>query len=375
MSAPATLRTVRLFGHLAEGVGDTLELVFKTPAEALRLIEVNFPGFIKRFKEGRYFVTAVRGKRERDLPADRLTLGFTGEELHIMPEAVGAKKGKGLLMAIIGGLIIGAAFFLSGGTLATVLPGLFGLTGSTYGTLATMGAGLILQGVGILLTPSMKANKAEEEKQSYVFNGPVNVTEQGGVLGLVFGKMMVGTVVVSASLDVEMLLGDPLDNEVSNPAVHLPYYRVYPVITTPRDPDTPLAGGRGNVVDMLDLLSLPTGFSVTHASLDGAAKVAIGTFPTFSGTVKTIAGAGAVTFYVNPSAQTDTVQVIWNAGFSAKRGYTSKLNLTLTNGPVVSETVVTATLGNYSDAPGANVGYTNTNDGNGNFTTTDVGGR
>lgn len=204
------LRKVRLMGHLAEGIGDSLRLAFDTPARALRLIEANFPGFMRRFKEGHYFVTVVRPSgRERDLREEELHAGFTGD-LIIMPAAVGASSGKrkGLLGALLGAVLIGAAFFFSGGTLAAALPGLLGAGGVTFGTIAQLGMGLLLNGVAMMLTPTPNTDYSDvDEKRSFMFNGPTNLSEQGGVVPVIFGTMMVGTTTISASLDSEILEG------------------------------------------------------------------------------------------------------------------------------------------------------------------------
>lgn len=377
MQLPQTLRTVHLYGHLAEGIGRKLDLCFSSPAEALRLIEVNFPGFLARFKEGLYHVSVVRNGREVDLEGDRLTLGFTGEALHIMPRAVGAKKGKGLLTALLGGLLIGAAFFLSGGALATALPGIFGITGATYGTLATMGVGLILQGIGILLTPTPKTDYQEDEKRSYIFNGPINVNEQGGVLPVIFGKMMVGTTVLSASLDVEMLEGTPFSFTSLNPSF----------VDRVRNPN-----GVSTIFEVDDLVDVPSGVTITHASLNSDPLQSITSFPTLAGNanLRVITSAGsAAQFTVRTatgnaakpapfdslSAALDamfakqwSVSILWKSGNTNEAGYKNVLNLRFTNGTTTVDGKVTAVFGNHAEPPEANAVYDHTNDGNGNFT-------
>lgn len=222
-SSEPVLRTVRLYGHLARDIGKTIELAFNAPAGALRLLELNFPGFLQRFKQGKYHVSVIREGSEYELSSEQLMNGFTGSELRIMPRATGRGKGKSILTAIVGGLIIGAAFFFSGGTLATALPGVFGATGATFGTLASLGTGLVLSGIGSLLTPTPKTDYQEEQLKSYIFNGPVNVTDQGGVMPLVFGKMMTGSIVLSAALGVEDTndSSDADGQEVKKPSVHI----------------------------------------------------------------------------------------------------------------------------------------------------------
>lgn len=257
-SDEAPLRKVYLYGHLALQIGKCLELAFRTPADCVRLIELNWPGFAKRFKSGLFHLTVEREGGERELDAEHLSIGFTGEALHIMPRAIGKGKGKSILTALVGGLVIGAAFFFSGGTLGVALPGLLGATGATYGTIATFGLGLVMSGVGSLLSPTMKTPKADGGLKSAIFNGPVNIAEQGGPVPLVFGKMMIGSTVISASLDVE---NDPTENDqrALSPALHF-------------NESNGQTGGRLN---MSDLIENTQGAVLTR--LNGVATNATGT--------------------------------------------------------------------------------------------------
>lgn len=244
MSA-AELRTVYLHGHLADGIGSSIKLAFNTPSEAVRLLELNFPGFAARFKEGYYRITALRGPQERVLGEQGLSMGFTGD-LSFAPALNVSGDGKGVIGTILGAVVIGAAFFFSGGTLAAALPGFLGSTtgfglGMTYGTIAQMGVGMVLSGVAQMLTPTPETDYSDvDERASFVFNGPVNLTQPGGVVPLIYGAMYVGTYNVSASIDTEMLLSDGaqkvVDTEIGVPA-----------------------GGRLVYLDMDDLLKLPTG--------------------------------------------------------------------------------------------------------------------
>lgn len=219
-TAVAPLRTVHLHGHLAEGIGREIKLAFKTPVEAVRLLELNFPGFITKLKEGWYRVIAVRNGHERTLEERHLPVGFSGD-LVIMPALDGANDGKkkGLIGAILGAVIIGAAFFFSGGTLATPLvAGSTGLLGNiTFASVAQFGVGLALNGVATLLSPTPGTGYDDvDEARSFIFNGPVNLTQPGGVVPLIYGRMMVGTYTVSTALDVEMLLSGSADEQDRN---------------------------------------------------------------------------------------------------------------------------------------------------------------
>ncbi|BAI75205.1 host specificity protein J (plasmid) [Azospirillum sp. B510] len=70
----------------------------------------------------------------------------------------------------------------------------------SYGSIALFGASMMLSGISQMLSPTPKAN-LPDTKQSYLFSGPANVSEQGGSVPLVYGRCWVGSTVVSSSLD------------------------------------------------------------------------------------------------------------------------------------------------------------------------------
>lgn len=246
-----TMRKVYLKGHLAEGIPDTLTLSFSTPADAIRLIELNYPGFIRKLKEGWYRVVALREDiGNRVLNPENLRMGFTGD-LSITPVPGGSASGrkKGLLGAILGAVIVGAAFFFSGGALATALPGFLGAAGATYGSVAQLGIGLALSGIATALTPTPSTDYSEvEENRSFVFNGPVNLTQPGGVVPVVYGLMLVGTYTVSTALD----------SEVSSKSVSITSQQVLDSQFTIYMPAQVVT------VDMDDLVREDVGSTITH---------------------------------------------------------------------------------------------------------------
>ena len=345
--SPAMYRDVFLYGALAKGVGKRVRLFFTTPAEAVRLLDVNFPGFADRFKKGNYWVTKVNGNRTRDCTTAELAMGFTGEELHIMPEAVGAKKGKSLLTMLVGGLIIGAAFFLSGGTAAGLAAPLAQsglLAGATWGTVAQLGIGLVVSGVGSLLTPTQNTNYDDaNERQSYVFNGPIAVTQAGGPVPLVFGEMMVGTTVLSASLDVERL---DSDGEVIKGAPYSPEI-VF---------DTQAVPSGGHVIELDELVT----------SAPGARIVDIGGTTIADNATGTVA-VGDFDFDYDTGA-TEVITVTWARGDEAV-GQSIRVEVVTEDTDTNQYTsVITIVAGPYSDSPATSISYATTNDGAGAFT-------
>lgn len=65
-----------------------------------------------------------------------------------------------------------------------------------------MGMSLALGGVAQLLAPKVKAESKEavENKPSYIFNGAVNTVAQGNPVPILYGRMRVGSQVVSAGI-------------------------------------------------------------------------------------------------------------------------------------------------------------------------------
>jgi predicted phage tail protein len=199
------MKKIILYGKLAR-FGKEFELNVRDTAEAIRALCCQLPGFEAEFKEGSYYLLR---DNEIELTEEQLHLSFgKARELHILPEAVGAKRG-GLGKAILGIAVIGVAIALApatGGLSATAISSL----GVTYGNIAMFGASLALTGIGQLISPTPRvgdygSREQADERPSFIFNGPVNTVEQGQPVPLVYGTMRVGSVVISAGLTAEQI--------------------------------------------------------------------------------------------------------------------------------------------------------------------------
>jgi predicted phage tail protein len=72
------------------------------------------------------------------------------------------------------------------------------------------GLGLAMFASGILQMlsptpeiPDYSGREKPDSRPSYLFDGPVNTTEQGGPIPLIYGEVLVGSTIISTSLDVE----------------------------------------------------------------------------------------------------------------------------------------------------------------------------
>jgi predicted phage tail protein len=236
-------RKIHLHGSLAEKYGGPYDFEIDTAAEAFRALACNFRGFEADVRNGAFQI--YRGPIEKDRWVDEsaLTMGLgRTSEIHIIPVIGGAKRG-GAAKAIIGAVIMVAAIVLaipSGGTslgaaaafeagtagaavagssfaaggtatagLATVGAGATGLgagigiLGITYGNVAMFGLSMMVSGIAQMLSPQQKAQSFEpvDRKPSFLFTGAVNASTQGNAVPLVYGRMRVGSVTISAGVE------------------------------------------------------------------------------------------------------------------------------------------------------------------------------
>ncbi len=199
---------IHLHGALGRQFGRLADYQVRDAAEAIRALAANHPDFEKIFREGSYRL--VRGPRSRggiDLTLDTLTLGLGSADLHIIPVPAGAKSG-GAGKAIMGALIMVVAIYAAPAVVGALGPtqGLgaaaisAGSFSISYGSIALFGASMMLSGISQMLSPTPRAN-LPDSKQSYLFSGPANVSEQGGSVPLVYGRCWVGSTVISSSMD------------------------------------------------------------------------------------------------------------------------------------------------------------------------------
>jgi len=193
------LRTIHLHGALAE-FGESYTLDVRDASEACRAIGVQVPGFRKAVEEGRWHVFRGPLDAENDLSREDVHMSLGGsDEIHILPAAEGA----GEVFNVIAGVTLFAVGVFTGN------PGLI-----------YAGGAMALGGVASLLTSppttdSYSDRERPEERPSFLFDGPTNTSTQGLPVPLVYGRMRVGSIVVSASLTAEEIDITPDDNDES----------------------------------------------------------------------------------------------------------------------------------------------------------------
>ena len=191
------MRTIILLGELGKRYGRRHLLDVKSPAEAVRALCANFKDFAAFVSSSAERNVGYRVLNMREDVAEDELHNPAGQRITIAPVVAGAggKLGKILL----GAVLIGASFLVPG-LGATVLFGTTTLASVAFG----IGVSMALGGVAQLLAPQPKSPGPQEEQQpSYVFNGAVNTSAQGQPVPIGYGRMIVGSAVISAGISVE----------------------------------------------------------------------------------------------------------------------------------------------------------------------------
>ena len=193
-------RKVKLYGRLAKFVGKrVLEADVSSAAEAVRFLLANWPDLERHMADQHYRVSLG----DYDLGEDELHDPAGKQVITFVPVVAGA----GATGRIIAGVaLIAAAFFTGGATI-----GLLGLAApvAVSTVLAGVGASLVLGGVAQLLTPtptlSLGTDSPNDPRKSYSSSSIQNTSRQGTPVPVVYGETIVGSVVVSAGIDIDQV--------------------------------------------------------------------------------------------------------------------------------------------------------------------------
>lgn len=186
------MATIKLLGKLGEKFGKEYRLFVATPAEAIRALCVQLPGFkdflINASDDGIYWRVATTTPE-----------GITEEELHypigseimtIAPQ-MGGEGGFGRVL--LGVALVGAAFLAPGGIL-----------GISQASMYLIGGSLILGGITQMLTPKAKTPKDSQKSDSFMFDRAAEVGRQGTPVPVLYGRRICSDfVVVSSGLRVD----------------------------------------------------------------------------------------------------------------------------------------------------------------------------
>ena len=190
------VRTIRLYGKLGAKFGRVHQFAVKNTAEAIRALCAMIPGFQQELMNSsqRGVAYSVFIGKENIGEGD-LQKPTGSEAIRIAPILQGAKSG-GWFQVILGAALVIGAGFLTGGTAFAALG-----AGGVGGFVASVGASMFLGGVIQLLSPQQTTQSSGANNgASYNFSGAVNTTTQGNPVPVLYGRMIVGSAVISAGI-------------------------------------------------------------------------------------------------------------------------------------------------------------------------------
>jgi len=180
-----------LYGALKEKFGKFINCKVNSIEELMRAVDANRPGFRKSIDSDRQYIIK-RGpslKYGKIVTGNEIDMRFAETTWHLLPLPMGY-GGNGFFGAVFGAIlaVVGA------------------YTGQAW--LVKIGFSLALSGIASMLAPSPSVSsyaerEAPDSRPSYLFNGPLNRTEPGGAVPLVYGKdVFVGSIFVSGGLNI-----------------------------------------------------------------------------------------------------------------------------------------------------------------------------
>ena len=186
------MKKIKLFGDLQAFRSDW-ELEVITPAEALRAIEANRPGFLKAADAGEYIAILVDDsdpEKTRQVTLDNNSAPWANEVLVILPRASGEVQAVFLL-----------PYLAWAGAYA-------GAIASVAAVVINIGISLAVSALANLITgdkTSVGAAETEsyESRPSFISNGAVNVVRAGNPYPIIAGRFLCGSIVLSSYVHVK----------------------------------------------------------------------------------------------------------------------------------------------------------------------------
>jgi len=212
------MKVVKVYGALRKRLGQCrFEFDVATPAQAIKALCVNFSGLEKWLidseKDGvGYRVTIGKERITDDLSP--LVMPWSEKEVFsITPVVAGAGRGAGSILAGIGfvalaivtqgaSMTFGLGFTAKVGAAGTAA---FGATAAA--AVGNLGIALILGGIAQSISPQPQPSSLDESVQleSFTFSNVVNTSRQGMALPIAYGRLFVGSAVLSSGLDVDQV--------------------------------------------------------------------------------------------------------------------------------------------------------------------------
>ncbi len=216
------LKTIKLYGVLAEKFGHQFMLDVSSTREAVRALSVLLPGFEKFMLHAHerglgfaIFLDEVKGQRSRgkkqpycydsatnrritgrNVAACELDMLTESPVIKIVPRVIGAGGNNGILQVVLGVVLIVAGFWTGGAT-------------SNLGVaLIGAGAGMLVGGIAQMLMPSAETQDQNQDgnRANKGFGSAVTTIAQGNPVPILRGEREIGGFIASAGQFTEDLM-------------------------------------------------------------------------------------------------------------------------------------------------------------------------
>jgi predicted phage tail protein len=224
-------QTVRLLGDLGERYGsEHVYCNLRSPAEAIKLLCINHPALQKELTEAhQHGVGYTLVQAGAFLGYDDLHLPLGSNDLVLTPVVAGSGGDEGglnpFVTVLIGAALVATAIATGGTNISFGIGGFKALAAgaATSAAIGNIGVFLVLGGISQMLAPQPEefkpqnrtrpgensnatgpqgVTRATSGEQSYAFSGPANTVGVGATVPLVYGKLLIGSHLISSKVSV-----------------------------------------------------------------------------------------------------------------------------------------------------------------------------
>ena len=197
------LKKIKVYGTLRKFLGQAeFEVDLNTPREAISFLVCNFKGIEKHMADQFYTIQVGARVITEDL------LNFRSQDdIKIIPVV------HGNFLPIL----LGAGALFGSSAIGTTLLGSQLLATVAASALQAVGTSMLIDGVTSMLTPQIDTSSAVSGQESldpsalasnYSFTGLTNISNAGVPVNLVYGEILVGSIVVSNGVDTVQVEGN-----------------------------------------------------------------------------------------------------------------------------------------------------------------------
>ena len=197
------LKKIKVYGTLRKFLGQAeFEVDLNTPREAISFLVCNFKGIEKHMAEQIYTIQVGT----KVITEDLLNLN-TKDDIKIIP----------LVHGNFIQILLGAGALFAKSAIPAKILGSTLLSTVVTTTLATVGTSMLVDGVTSMLTPQQNNQSVASGQDSldpaalasnYSFTGLTNISNAGVPVNLVYGEILVGSIVVSNGVDTVQVEGN-----------------------------------------------------------------------------------------------------------------------------------------------------------------------